>query len=109
MNLYQICCVILSRFYEHEMKHKNDTYDWKNIIIKVSKNCDKNMRVALEATLMLLSDFIVYGKEVNKSGMVKFIFSVYLPQFLTEKINLFRSLKLLKLVATNDKTVLLGR
>lgn len=109
MNLYHLCCVILSRFYEHEMKHKNDTYDWKSIIVKVSKNCDKNMRVALEAAVVLLSDLTVYGKEVNKSGMVKFIFSVYLPQFLADKINLFRSLKLLRFVAANDKSVLLGR
>lgn len=49
------------------------------------------------------------AKEVNKSGMVKFIFSVYLPQYLTDKINLYRSLKLLRLVAINDKSVLPGR
>ena len=109
VDLYHMCCLLLSRFYDREMKPMIDSYDWNSIIVKVSKNCDKNMPLALETAVLLLPDFMACAKEVNKSGMVKFIFSVYLPQYLTDKINLYRSLKLLRLVAINDKSVLPGR
>lgn len=41
--------------------------------------------------------------------MVKYISSNYIPKVLDDKINLYRSLKLLKLVATEDKTIVCGR
>lgn len=41
--------------------------------------------------------------------MIKYLCSIYLPQILQDKINLYRSLKILKIVANNDKTVLPSR
>jgi hypothetical protein len=38
--------------------------------------------------------------------MIKYICSVYIPQILQNKTNLYPALKLLKIVAMNDKTVL---
>jgi hypothetical protein len=56
-----------------------------------------------------VTDFPVYAKEVSKSGIIKFICSVYLPQILGNKINMHRTLKLLKIVAGSDRSVLPGR
>jgi hypothetical protein len=41
--------------------------------------------------------------------MIKYLCSIYLPQILQDKINLYRSLKILKIVSNNDKTVLPSR
>lgn len=109
MSLYQLTCLVISRFYEHEMKPKVDTYNWKEIIIRVSKNCDKNMPVALETMIILLQNYSMHAKEVSKSGMIKYICSVYIPQVLEDKINLYRSLKVIKMVARNDRSVLPSR
>ena len=91
------------------MKPKVDSYDWDSFIQKISKNCDKNMAIAVEVLVILVADFMMFGKEVNNSGMVKYICSVYLPQTLADKINLYRALKLLKLVSINDKSILPSR
>lgn len=41
--------------------------------------------------------------------MIKYLCSISLPQMLQDKINLYRSLKILKMVSNNDRTVLPGR
>lgn len=91
------------------MKPRTDTYNWKEIINKVSKYSDKNMEIAIETLVHLLPDFPIHAKEINKSGIIKYICLVYLPQVLQNKINLYRALKLLKMVAENDRTVLPSR
>jgi hypothetical protein len=41
--------------------------------------------------------------------MIKYLCSISLPQMLQDKINLYRSLKIIKMVSNNDRTVLPGR
>lgn len=41
--------------------------------------------------------------------MIKYLCSIYLPQVLQDRISLYRSLKVLKMVACNDRSVLPGR
>ena len=67
------------------------------------------MVVALSTIARILPDFVNYSKEVSKSGMVKYLCSIYLPQVLQDKTSLYRALKVLKLVASNDRLVLPGR
>lgn len=58
---------------------------------------------------MLLPNYSSYAKEVSKSGMIKYLCSVFLLQVLNDKYILYRSLKVLKMVAQNDRSVLPGR
>lgn len=109
MEMYPLCCTVVNRFYEQELKPRTDSYNWKEIIVKISKNSDKNMVVALESIVHILPDFVTYSKEISKSGMIKYLCSIYLPQVLQDKVSLYRSLKVLKMVAANDRTVLPGR
>jgi hypothetical protein len=44
------------------MKPRTDTYNWKEIINKLSKNSDKNMEIGIEAIILLLIDFPIYAK-----------------------------------------------
>lgn len=55
---------------------------------------------------MLLSNYPTHAKEASKSGMIKYLCSVYLEKAISDKYNLYRSLKLLKIVAHNDRSVL---
>lgn len=104
-----MACNVINRFYEHELKPRADSYNWKDIIAKISKGSDKNMVAGLEAIVRVLPDYQNYAKEVSKSGMIKYMCSVYLPQVLDDKACLYRSLKVMKMVAKNDRTVLPGR
>lgn len=67
------------------------------------------MNFALEAIVTILPDYSNFVKEVSKSGMLKYLCSVYIPQVLQEKVNLYKSLKVLKLLAANDRSVLPSR
>lgn len=91
------------------MKIRADCYNWRDIIAKISKGSDRNMVAGLEAIVKVLPDYQNYAKEVNKSGMIKYMCNVYLPQVLDDKACLYRCLKVLKMVAKNDRTVLPGR
>lgn len=108
IELYHLTCMIIARFYSGELKGKNN-YDWKELISRISTNCDKNMQMGLEVLNMLLPNYQGFSKDVSKSGLVKYICLVYLLQVLNEKNHLYRALKVLKLVASNDRTVLIGR
>lgn len=44
------------------MKPKIDSYDWNGFIQKISKNCDKNMAIAVEVLVLLVADFMMFGK-----------------------------------------------
>lgn len=62
MELYTLSCTIINQFYDLEMKPRADTYNWKEIITKISKNSDKNMTMALSTIVHLLPDFPNYSK-----------------------------------------------
>lgn len=67
------------------------------------------MQVGLEVLNLLLSNYQAYCKDFNKSGLIKYICSVYLLQVLNEKNLLYKGLKLIKLISNNDRTVLINR
>ncbi len=49
------------------------------------------------------------GKIAMKGGYVKYIFSVFLSQRISDRYNLYKGLKFIKLIAKTDKAVVRGR
>lgn len=109
ITLFPLCCTLVCRTFETELKpHVND-YNWKDILTKIGKHADKNMVISLETLAVVLPSFQQLAKDVNKSGLIKILCSVYLLQALDDKNNLYKALKVLKIVSTHDRTVLLNR
>ena len=45
--IFPLCCTLIAREYESEMKPRGNEYDWKNILTKIGKNADKSMLTSL--------------------------------------------------------------
>jgi hypothetical protein len=102
--LNRICCVIMCRVYHREMRGKD--FEWRAIIAAVCKFGDKHPDVSVEVLSILLKDHHSNIKEVSKGGFVKYLFSIYLSSCLDNKNNLYKALKLLKIVSESDRTIL---
>ena len=92
-----ICLLALLRFYEIEMKGRN--YNWKDIILKTAKQQNQNLEMNVDVLLLLLKDHRNYAKDVARSGFVKYLFSIHLSSILNKKNNLYKVLKLLKVIS----------
>ncbi len=99
--------MILNRLYEKEMLGKD--YDWKEIINAICKHNDKNIELSIQILTKLLKDHRTCIKDVTKSGYIKYIFSVHLQTVIKDKNNLYKVLKMLKIVSQSDNTILINR
>ena len=61
-SIFPLCCTLICRTFEPELKpHAND-YNWKDILTKIGKNADKDMNISLETLGTLLPNFSQLSK-----------------------------------------------
>ena len=89
------------------MKGRNHV--WKDIIVKIAKQQDKNLDLNIDVLLMLLKDHRNCAKDVTRSGFVKYLFSIHLPSIINKKNSLYKALKLLNLISESDRSILFNR
>jgi hypothetical protein len=57
----------------------------------------------------ICKDNELHSKLAVKSGLIKYIFLSYISATLEDKFNLYKSIKLIKIIASADRTILRDR
>jgi hypothetical protein len=103
--LFVVGCTIGVRFYE-KISSNNSEFDWKEIVNELSRNIAVNATLCIELVYEICRENELHSRLAVKSGLVKYIFLSHISNTLSNKYNLYKSIKLLKVISNAERTVL---
>lgn len=103
-SLFTVGCTVAIRYYESIASHPQ--FAWTTVIEHIGQNISASPALAIELLLLLCEGNEFHSKLTVKSGAIRYLFSSFIISSLKDKLNLYKTIKLLKTVAAADKGIL---